>query len=407
MARPYDVILYGATGFTGRQTAAWFAAHAPAGLRWAIAGRSREKLAQVASELGQAVDLIAADSADPASVDAMAAQTGVLLSTAGPFARLGDPVVAACVAHGVHYVDITGETPWVRRIIDRHHEEARAKAIRIVPCCGFDSVPSDLGAWMMVSALKAQGRTPRAVRSIFSAKGGFNGGTLASMLNLMGGDEQRALADPVLLNPEALRTREQRAANRDQRSAAWDPVLQRWTAPFFMAPVNTRVVRRSAALSAGWGEPWGEDFRYSESMGVGRSLSWLSATAVTGGLGLFFGLSKSSAFRAALERLGPAPGEGPSEAVMDGGWTKTRYIAEDTEGGLLQGEFFSPGDPGNRVTVAILCSAAVALVEGAQHLPGGAGRGGVLTPATALGTPLLDRLRAAGMRWEVASGEEP
>ncbi|HSQ72845.1 MAG TPA: saccharopine dehydrogenase NADP-binding domain-containing protein, partial [Rubrivivax sp.] len=178
-----DVVLYGATGFVGRQVAAYFALHAPR-LRWAVAGRSATRLQAVLSGCGAAgAGLIVADATDAAALDALAAQTRVVLSTAGPFALYGSELVAACVRHGTHYVDITGETPWVREMIDRHHDAAASRGTRIVPGCGFDSVPSDMGACLVAQALQRRhGERFVDVKACFSLRGVLNGGTVASLL---------------------------------------------------------------------------------------------------------------------------------------------------------------------------------------------------------------------------------
>ena len=186
MNRPFDVILYGATGFVGRQTARYFAEHAP-GVRWAVAGRSANKLKALAARFAQAnPGIVVADADDAEALDALAARARVVLSTAGPFARYGSELVAACVRHGTHYVDITGETPWIRRMIDLHHIAAVKNGARIVPACGFDSVPSDLGGWLVANALREQhGEACASVKACFSMRGGLNGGTAASMMSAL------------------------------------------------------------------------------------------------------------------------------------------------------------------------------------------------------------------------------
>ncbi|HZW72302.1 MAG TPA: saccharopine dehydrogenase NADP-binding domain-containing protein, partial [Caldimonas sp.] len=200
--RKYDVVLYGATGFVGRQTVAYFAEHA-SDLRWALGGRSTHKLEQVRQECGAAqADIVVARSDDAPALDALAARAAVVLSTAGPFALHGSALVAACVKHGTHYVDITGETPWVRDLIDRHHRDAAETGTRIIPCCGFDSVPSDLGAWLVAHALHERHGEPCAsVKACHAMRGGVNGGTLASALNMLDSGQARRIEDPFLLNP--------------------------------------------------------------------------------------------------------------------------------------------------------------------------------------------------------------
>lgn len=397
--RPYDVIVYGATGFTGRQAARYLLEHGQ-DLRWAVAGRSLGKLQALIAELGpaaSAVDLVVADSEDPASVEAMVQQTRVLLTTAGPFALYGTPVVAACVAHGTDYVDITGETPWVRALVDEFHEAAQAKGVRIIPFCGFDSVPSDLGAlWMVKAVESAFGQPTRRVSASFVLKGGFNGGTLASAINMGESGTARRMGDPVLLNPKHHRTQALRARCPDLRAPRFDEARGVWLAPFFMAPINTRVVRRSHALLSDADQGYGPHFVYEETT---EARSKGKAWAMTAGLGVFAKAMSGAVGRALVRRLAPNPGEGPSEETMDGGFMRVRYVAEAEDGRQLMGTLKGSGDPGNRITVKILCESALLLATDRDALPDFAG---VLTPATGLGMALKPRLEAAGLTFELS-----
>ena len=398
MKREFDVILYGATGFTGRQTAHYFARHAPDGLKWAIAGRDRSKLDALAGTLGRAPDgVVVANAFDKDAVSAMVAQCRVLLSTAGPFSRYGDHVVDACVFHRADYVDITGESPWVRRVIDRHHVQAAEDGTRIIPFCGFDSVPSDIGALALVEHLRARGTGTARVESFFSGKGGFNGGTLASaraMGELGWLDEVR---DPSLLNPAELRP-DPHAEKDPEAPRRFDG---RWAAPFLMGPINTRVVRRSHALSSLRGEGYGRAFTYQEWMDCGRGLKGMvTAAAIGTGLAAMQPLVASDSGRKLIERFGPDPGQGPSERTMDGGFTRCRYRASGEDGSEVKAELSAQGDPGNRVTVLALCESALALAVDGAALPDG---GGVLTPATGIGLLLLERMKAAGVSFRIES----
>lgn len=395
----FDVVLYGATGFTGRQAVAYFQQHAPAGLRWAVAGRSREKLEALAMAHG-ATGVIVADSGQPATVEAMAARAGVLLTTAGPYSRYGTPVVEACVRHGVHYVDITGETPWVRGLIDAYDAEAARIGTRIVPFCGFDSVPSDLGVLAVVEHLRrTYDADTRSVSASYTVRGGFNGGTAASMMTLADTDPGgRLLNDVLLLNPADRQSEAERARSADLRGVHYDALRKVWLAPFLMAAVNTRVVRRSNALFAGWDRPYGASFAYHEAH---ETKSRLKAYGIAAALGAVERALDRGPVRWLAGKLSPAPGEGPSEATMDGGFMRGRYLGEAESGQRVLATMKAKGDPGNRVTVKILCESALLLAGGVDALPGGAARGGVLTPATAFGLPLLERLRAQGFDWQI------
>ncbi len=404
-AREFDVVLYGATGFVGRQTVAHFAAHAPRGLRWALAGRSAERLARVRDGCGEAAadaGIVVADAADATALGALAARTRVVLSTAGPFALYGDGLVDACVAQRTHYVDITGETPWVRRLIDRHHARAAADGTRIVPCCGFDSVPSDLGAWLVASAIRTRHDEPcTEVRACFSVRGGLNGGTLASALNMMDAGDARRFADPFLLNPPGSAPRGG-SRHADPLLPVHDPDFDAWLVPFVMGPVNTRVVRRSAALLATGNAPaYDPDFRYQEYLRVGRDRSAaLAATGLAAGLAAGRASLRFAPVRTLVRRVAPAPGEGPSVDRMDGGAFRCELVGRSASGRVERGRIAARGDPGNRATTVFVCEAALALATDADALPGGAAAGGVLTPATALGATLARRLAAAGMTVE-------
>lgn len=395
----FDLIAYGATGFTGRQVSRYLAEHAPPGLRWAIAGRNRAKLETLAQTLPEGVGVVVADAMDPDAVDAMVRQTRVLTSTAGPFASYGDHVVDACVRHGVHYTDITGEVVWVRRLIARHHQAAREAGTVLVPMCGFDSVPSDLGTWMVVRHLASRGEATREVRAHFASKGGFNGGTIASLMTSLDDADVRKTGSPWALVPDFSPSPEQRAQADDVRGPYRDPRWDRWSMPFFMATVNTRVVRRSNHLFGLDGAAYGPDFHYQEYMTL-KQKGWLPHAMATASLGAGIAALASPLGPRLVDRFLPAPGEGPSEADMDGGWTRTTYFGEGVDGGRVVGRFHSPGDPGNRTTVRILVEGTLALCAG-TGLTLEPGHGGVLTPAYALGEVLLERLRAAGTTWTV------
>jgi short subunit dehydrogenase-like uncharacterized protein len=400
--RAYDVVLYGASGFVGRQTVAYFARHA-GGVRWALAGRDLRKLEQARAAAGAdagTAGLIVADAHDAAALSALAAQTKVVLSTAGPFSLYGSALVAACVEHGTHYCDITGETPWVRTLIDAHHERAAADGTRIVPCCGFDSVPSDIGALLVATEVqRLSGQPCTHVKACHAMRGGVNGGTLASMLHIAGSGGLEALADPFLLNPEGS-VPSDIEPHADLMLPTYDADFDGWLAPFLMAPVNTRVVRRSAALAGPRG-PYGDDFVYQEAMRAGRGFTGaVLASGISAGLGIGAAGLHLSPLRQALSRLLPAPGSGPSERAMDEGSFRCELVGEAADGTRVRGRVAGQGDPGNRATTVFVCEAALALAGDARRLPGGARRGGVLTPATALGLPYARRLAAAGITAE-------
>jgi short subunit dehydrogenase-like uncharacterized protein len=363
----FDIVIFGASGFTGRQAAAYLAAKAPPGLRWAIAGRNRQRL----EALKLSTDILVADSTDYGSIDAMASQTRIVVSTAGPFARYGSPVVAACVQRGTHYVDITGETSWIETLIPQHHMRAAEERVRIVPCCGFDSVPSDLSAFLLATRHGAV-----SVRAYFQLRGGgLNGGTVASVSQMVTARETGRVAhSDVFASPQ------------------FDDRIDAWVGPFFMAPTNTWVVRRSAALFSDWGRPYPEGFTYREFLKFDAPMAGVKAFGATAAMAAFgLTLRVPVAFRA-LERFLPKPGTGPSETEMQNGWFSCEAVGDASDGRHVRTLIANQGDAGNRSTVKMLCECALCLARGETT-----DRGGILTPATAFGEHLPRRLAQAGM----------
>ena len=379
MMREFDVVLYGATGFTGRQAVKYFSQHAPADVRWAVAARDLAKLR--ALEAG--VPAIVADSADRASIDAFVRRTRIVLSTAGPFELYSDAVVDACVRLNSHYVDITGETLWVRSLIDRYHDRAAANGTRVIPFCGFDSVPSDLGATWVARQLGEA----IEVKAYFAMKGGApNGGTVATAFRMMSPSARERLQDPFLLAvPRATRPIEV-----DPSRAAYDLDVQSWVAPFIMGGINTRVVRRSCALL-------GLDFAYQEYT---KTSGAVQAFAIATASGCLKRLLEFSPVRRTMQRLSPPPGTGPAEQAMNEGWFRCEFFARAADGRTASAAVSGQGDPANRVTVKCVCESALTLACDAERIPG---RAGVLTPSTGLGQPLWDRLTAGGITFSVTA----
>jgi short subunit dehydrogenase-like uncharacterized protein len=271
MKKAFDLILFGATGFVGRQAIAYLSQRAQANTRWAIAGRSQGKLQAALDSVAQQhpkakdIPIIVADAQDEKALNHLAASTRVVLSCAGPYALYGSKLVAACIARQTHYADITGETPWVRQMIDLHHETAQANGTRIVPGCGFDSVPSDLGAYLVQREMTRRYQQECThIKAAFSLSGGgLNGGTAASMMNMIESGQLKTIDDPFLLNPPGTAPSDA-SSQRDPLAAYWDKDFNGWLGLFVMGPINTRVVRRSMALRS-------SQARYQEYMRFGRS----------------------------------------------------------------------------------------------------------------------------------------
>lgn len=401
--RDHDLVIFGATGFVGELIAAYLATHAPAGLRVGLAGRSRTRLEAVRSRLPAAAHawpLIEADSQDPGSITALATSTRVLFSTVGPYVKYGLPVVEACARAGTHYGDLTGEVIFVREAIERCDALARASGARIVHSCGYDSVPSDLAVLLLHQAAEADGAGDLTeVQLVATAKGGISGGTLESMRGQL--ESMRStpalrslVADPYSLSPD-------RAQEPDTKQPADVASVRRsenglWTAPFIMAAANTRIVRRSNALQ-GWA--YGRSLRYGEVMGIARGpVGAVLAAATTLGLGAFAGAMAFRPTRRLLDRVLPAPGTGPSEATRNNGWFRSQVTARTENGHRYRALAAGPGDPGYAATAVMAGETALALALDGDRLPPVSGS---LTPATALGDVLVERLRAAGHTYEV------
>jgi short subunit dehydrogenase-like uncharacterized protein len=403
---PLDVVVFGATGFVGRLTAERLARSAPDGARIGLAGRSLPKLMAVRDGLGPAAadwPLLEADSTDPASLDALVAATKVVATTVGPYSKYGMPLLEACARTGTHYCDLTGEVLFVREAADRFHETAEASGARVVTACGFDSIPSDLGVLLLHEQAEADGAgdledTTLVVEGL---RGGLSGGTLDSIRTLVDtvtrdSAKRRLVLDPYALSPD--RTAEPDLGERESIGVRRDRELGGiWTAPFVMANYNTRIVRRSNALQ-GWA--YGRGFRYNEVMSTGRSpfAPVLAGATAMGIAGFGIGMALPPT-RFVLDRVLPAPGEGPSEKTRENGYFRVRVHTRTSTGARYDSVIAAKGDPGYAATAVMLAESALCLALDGDRLPDAAG---VLTPATAMGAALVDRLRAAGFELTVA-----
>ena len=394
--RELDVILWGATGFTGQLVARYLLERHGAGgeLRWALGGRNEPKLEGVRRALGaraEALPLVVGDGDDEGFLSVLAQRTRVVCTTVGPYARYGSKLVAACVAHGTDACDLTGEVQWMRRMIDAHEKEAQATGARIVHTCGFDSIPSDLGVAFVQREMQARhGVSCSRVRGrVAGFSGGMSGGTAASMLEML----EEAAADPslrrLLRDPYALNPADQRSGpdGPDAIGPLWDDAFEQWTGPFVMAGINTRVVRRTNALL---GMPWGADFRYDEALLTGTGpVGWLKAAGVGAGTAGMTAAGAIGPLRKLLARVVPEPGEGPPPEQQAAGWWDLRFLGEHPSDPTkhLRARVTGDRDPGYGSTAKMLGESAVCLAKD----PGAVG-GGFWTPASALGEALQRRL---------------
>jgi short subunit dehydrogenase-like uncharacterized protein len=372
-SREFDVVVWGATGFTGRLVAEYLLGRYGAGgeLAWLLA---------------------------------LAGRTHVVCTTVGPYARFGSKLVEVCARLGTDYCDLTGEVQWMRRMIDAYQELAEAHGARIVHTCGFDSIPSDLGVFHLQQEMRARHGVPaQHVRyRVARFRGGFSGGTAASLLNMMeeavrDPEVRRIVADPYALNPES---RHAGPDGPDLSAPAWDPAFEQWIGPFVMAGINTRVVRRTNALLD---ELYGPDFRYDEAtlMGSGAA-GWAKAAGLSAGLGATMLAGAVAPLRKGLAAMLPAPGEGPSKQQRETGFFEVRLHAEHPGGAdmSLRSVVTGDRDPGYGSTAKMLGESAVCLAKDA--IPAG---GGFWTPASAMGERLLERLRKhAGLTFDLEPG---
>lgn len=396
-AKQYDLVVWGATGFTGKWVAKHLFDHYSAtDLNWAIAGRNSDKLNDVRDFIGDVdarIDGLLANSNDEDSLKDLVTNTKVIISTVGPYAHYGSLLVKVCAESGTHYVDLCGESPWMRDMIDAHQEIAVKSGAKIVHSCGFDSVPSDMGVHYTQKVANEKFGQPlaRITYNLMQAKGGVSGGTIASMMNVIElavKDKRirRILANPYSLNPDP----KFRGPDKgDQMSAKYSKDIDKWTAPFVMAGINTRIVRRSNALM---GFVYGEGFQYREVMVTDHGAKgYLAAKSIAGGVKTMMVLGLTGMGRKFLGLFLPAQGEGPKVDPEDPGFYHIQFNGETVDGDRFATKLLGYGDPGYGSTSKMLAESGVCLAL--DSLPAD---GGFWTPASALGDAYLARLQAKG-----------
>ncbi len=383
-----DIIVYGASGFTGRLVAEYLAQRNMDGeaIKWAMAGRSEEKLAMVRDEIGapSCTPLIVADANTPQSLKDMAMRTKVVLTTVGPFQFYGSALVAACAESGTDYVDLCGEPAWMREMIDAHELRATQTGARIVFSCGFDSIPFDLGVFVLQEESDQRFGAPcREIKArVRKMKGGFSGGTAASLKATMLAASKdpsliRLLKTPFALTPD-FQGPEQPSGSKPQ----FDDELGSWLAPFIMAPINTKNVHRSNFLM---GHPYGDNFLYSEMLMTGPGDSGEKVAKAV------------AADQSLMSDDAPKPGEGPSKAERDAGYFDILFIGETEDGKIIKLGVTGDRDPGYGSTSKMIAEAALCLVRDRTNTPGG-----IWTPAAAMGGALRHRLAdKAGLTFEI------
>ena len=396
MDKPFDLIIFGATGFTGRLVAEYLNKTYGVGgdVRWAMAGRSAARLAEVRDALGidAALPLLVADASDPAALADLVRQTRVVLTTVGPYQTYGEPLIHACAEAGTDYVDLCGEPGWMAKMIPELQDKARASGARIVFSCGFDSIPFDLGVFYAQHEAQTRLGAPlqRVHGRVKVMKGTFSGGTVASMLATIEATKhdpslRRTLADPFSLTPGFKGARQP-----NDHVAEYDMLAKSWTAPFVMALINTKNVQRSHALL---GHPWGIDFVYSERMLTGdgpagekRAKKMLRQSNLQN-LMLAFAPTRALLRRFAL----PKPGEGPNQDQREKGRYEVLFFGQTADGRTLTASVAGDRDPGYGSTSKMIAEAAICL---ARDIDRTRTPGDVWTPAAAMGMTLVARLQA-------------
>jgi short subunit dehydrogenase-like uncharacterized protein len=393
MDKSFDIIVFGATGFTGRLVAEYLNLTYGGSVRWAMAGRNADKLAEVRDALGidAKLPLLVADANDTDALAELVAQTRVVLTTVGPYQKYGEPLIRACAAAGTDYVDLCGEPGWMAKMIPELQPVAQASGARIVFSCGFDSIPFDLG--VVYAQHEAQQRLGAPLTRVHGRvkvmKGTFSGGTVASMLATMEAVGRDRSLIKTLGNPFALTPGFKGPRQPNDNVAAFDALANSWTAPFVMATINTKNVHRSNALL---GHPWGTDFMYSErtltgdgAKGEKRAKKMARSSKIQTML-LAFAPTRALLRRFAL----PKPGEGPNKEQREKGRYEVLFFGETTDGRKLTADVTGDRDPGYGSTCKMITEAALCLVQDVDHT---ATPGGVWTPGSAMGMTLVKRLQ--------------
>lgn len=401
--RRYDLVVFGATGFVGGILCQYLLNQVGVNgaVKWAIAGRSQAKLNALASTLeASSLPQIVADVSDETSLRHLCAQTQVVISTVGPYALYGEPLVKVCAETGTDYCDLTGEPQWIRQMIQRYSTTAEQSGARIVHCCGFDSIPSDLGVYYLQQQARQRfGEVcDRIKMRVKAARGGVSGGTAASGINLV----QEASIDPALRqeldNPYSLCPGQSLEHPPTLVPVQYDPDFQGWVSPFVMAAINTRIVLRSNALLD---YAYGQQFQYDEAVLTGpHATGWLAAQGLNAGLGAIAAAMAFSPTRWLLEHtVIPKSGEGPSQTAQEQGFYDLRFWGTTASGQTLQVKVTGDRDPGYGSTAKMLGQAGLCLAE---DFPPSVKAGGFWTPASMFGEVLIERLvKAAGLTFEV------
>ena len=392
--REYDIIIWGASGFTGRLVAEYLYKNYNAkDLNWAIAGRDELKLSSIREKfLDNTIPIVLADSFNENSLNDIVKKTKVVCSTVGPYAKYGSLLVKSCVKNKTHYCDLAGEAQWIRKMIDLYHKEAITNQVKIVNSCGFDSIPSDMGVYFIYKNILKKNLSIKM--RVTGAKGGYSGGTYASMQNIIkeasiNKEIRRNLTNPYGLNPIG----EQSGMDKsDLRSVIYDSKIKTWISPFLMAGINTKIVRRSNALS---NYNYGKEFKYDEAVMTGNGFKGRLKGIILSIPLIFLSAKPGSLFNKIFNFLSPKPGKGPNKKERESGYFSLRFYVFQENNDFSIYKVTGDKDPGYGSTSKMLAESAVCLAKDELN-----NNFGILTPSIAMSDSLLDRLVSkAGLKF--------
>ena len=395
----FDIVIWGASSFTGKLVTEYFFKKFRSNkIKWAIAGRNKEKLEIIRSEVAdKKIPILIADSFDEQSLSLIVKETKVICSTVGPYSLYGSLLVELCVKHSTNYCDITGEVHWIRTLIDRFHEDAKMKKIKIVNSCGFDSVPSDMGVYFIQSELKKLNLHTKEIKMrVAGIRGGISGGTYKSLNNLLKEAYKDKDVFKVLKNPYGLNPIDKMEGDdkKDLQKIIFDEVSGSWIFPFAMAGINTKIVRRSNALS---NFHYGKDFTYEEAMIAGKGLKGLIKAAISVLPLAIVSINPNSFVKKFIDYFMPKPGEGPGIKNREQGFYNLRFFIKLKDNSMALAKVIGDRDPGYGSTSKILAESALCLAF--DDLPSNYG---IVTPSYSMGDKLLKRLREnAGLSFEL------
>ena len=399
--RKYDLIIWGATSFTGKLVTEYlFNKYGSSKIKWAIAGRNLDKLKKIRSEVAdEKIPMFIADSFDEESLLKFVKKTKVVCSTVGPYSLYGTKLVKLCVENNTNYCDITGEAHWIRNLIDQFHEEAKSKKIKIVNSCGFDSIPSDMGVYFIQNEIKKTYKNYANFikMRVAGVRGGISGGTYGSINNLLKEAYSNKKIFRVLNNPYGLNPKNKMEGmdKKDLRKIIFDKESNSWIYPFIMAGINTKIVRRSHALT---NFQYGKDFRYEEAMMSGKGISGLLKAILAVFPLAMIGLNPNSFLKKIVNSYMPKPGEGPGLEKRKNGFYNLRFYVTIDERRKAFAKVVGDNDPGYGSTSKMLAESALCLAF--DKLPENYG---VVTPSIAMGKKLLERLRNnAGLNFQIS-----